>query len=70
MESAIREVEIVGKLLIDAASTVRTLISDPYIVHLNYQIFSFYLTLFTQASTNLRNGYNVTQVDFDIITLA
>ena len=24
-----------------------------------------YLTLFTQASMNLRNGHNVTQVDFD-----
>ena len=29
VEAAIREVEIVGKLLIDAASTVCTLISDP-----------------------------------------
>ena len=28
-------------------------------------LFLCYLTLFTQASMNLRNGHNVTQVDFD-----
>ena len=35
-------------------------------------LFLCYLTLFTQASMNLRNGHNVTQVDFvigPIITL-
>ena len=63
VEAAIREVEIVGKLLLDAASTVCTLISDPWCISI--LIFLCYLSLFTQASMNLRSGHNVTQVDFD-----
>ena len=62
VEAAIREVEIVGKLLLDAASTVCTLGAS--MVHLNSH-FLVLPDLFTQASMNLRSGHNVTQVGFD-----